>query len=68
MAAKTYKNKLVDAVIREIRDNLEAGDETAIDCMLEGLLELPGADEYMLDFLAEEEGNKIRKSKPKKEG
>lgn len=68
MAAKTYKNKLVDAVIREIRDNLEAGDETAIDCMLEGLLDLPGADEYLLDFLPEEMSKKIRKIKSKKEG
>ena len=65
--AKSFKRKLVDEVLKEIKDNLAAGDETAIDCMLEGLLDLSGADEYLLDFLPEETSNKIRKSKPHKE-
>lgn len=64
---KAFKKKLVEETIKEIKDNLEAGDETAIDCMLDGLLDLPGADEYLLDFLPEETSNKIRKSKPHKE-
>lgn len=66
--ATSYKKKLVEEVVKEIKDNLEAGDETAIDCMLEGLLDLPGADEYLLDFLPEEMSKKIRKIKSKKEG
>ena len=66
--AKAFKKKLVEEVIKEIKDNIEAGDETAIDCMLEGLLDLPGADGYLLDFLPEETAHKIRKNKPRKEG
>lgn len=57
------KQALTDAVITEIQDNLEAGDTTALDCMLMGLQDIPGVQEHMLDFLSVDDARKIRGTK-----
>lgn len=57
------KQALTDAVITEIKDNIHADDTEALDCMLMGLQDIPGVQEYMLDFLSEDDARKIRGTK-----